>query len=335
MQCPYYIHKALRRVLQPARRAHSRGADGNRRRVRRQGGISVDPRRPRGAAGVEVRPAGEADLRPAEDMAATTKRHPSRTRHRTAIDADGRLLAMDIEFVIDGGAYCTLSPVVLSRGTIHAAGPYYCPNVRVRSRGGGDQRAAARRVSRLRSAAEYLRARAAHGPRRGGRRPSRRTSSGGATSSPAGQSTAVGQIMQEPVDMPRLLDRAFELSDYHAKRAALRAREPARSCQARHRLRLLSCTARALPDPASSTSRRSSASRPRPTAACACWRPAPRSVRARTRSSRRSPATRSASTCEDVEIAQPDTAAVPDSGPTVASRTCMVVGKLVESARSA
>ena len=30
---------------------------------------------------------------------------------------------MDIEFVIDGGAYCTLSPVVLSRGTIHAAGP--------------------------------------------------------------------------------------------------------------------------------------------------------------------------------------------------------------------
>src|SRR4029078_5000952 len=67
-----------------------------------------------------------------EDMVATTKRHPPRTRHRTAIDADGRLLAMDIEFVIDGGAYCTLSPVVLSRGTIHAAGPYSCPNVRIR-----------------------------------------------------------------------------------------------------------------------------------------------------------------------------------------------------------
>ena len=29
---------------------------------------------------------------------------------------------MDIDFTIDGGAYCTLSPVVLSRGTIHAAG---------------------------------------------------------------------------------------------------------------------------------------------------------------------------------------------------------------------
>ena len=33
-----------------------------------------------------------------------------------------------------------------------------------------------------------------------------------------------------------------------------------------------------------------------------------------------------------VEIARPDTAVVPNSGPTVASRTCMIVGKLVESA---
>jgi CO/xanthine dehydrogenase Mo-binding subunit len=33
-----------------------------------------------------------------------------------------------------------------------------------------------------------------------------------------------------------------------------------------------------------------------------------------------------------IDIAQPDTADVPNSGPTVASRTCMVVGKLVESA---
>jgi CO/xanthine dehydrogenase Mo-binding subunit len=32
------------------------------------------------------------------------------------------------------------------------------------------------------------------------------------------------------------------------------------------------------------------------------------------------------------EVAQPDTAQVPNSGPTVASRTCMIVGKLVESA---
>ena len=33
---------------------------------------------------------------------------------------------------------------------------------------------------------------------------------------------------------------------------------------------------------------------------------------------------------EDVEVAQPDTSRVADSGPTVASRTCMVVGKILE-----
>src|SRR6185436_12997720 len=35
---------------------------------------------------------------------------------------------------------------------------------------------------------------------------------------------------------------------------------------------------------------------------------------------------------DKIEIAQPDTGNVPNSGPTVASRTCMIVGKLVESA---
>ena len=69
-----------------------------------------------------------------EDMAATTKRHPSRTRHRTAVSKDGKILGGEIEFTVDGGAYVTLSPVVLSRGTIHAGGAYYWPNVRIKAK---------------------------------------------------------------------------------------------------------------------------------------------------------------------------------------------------------
>jgi len=34
---------------------------------------------------------------------------------------------------LDGGAYATVSPTVLSRATIHSAGPYLCENIRVRS----------------------------------------------------------------------------------------------------------------------------------------------------------------------------------------------------------
>ena len=66
-----------------------------------------------------------------EDMSASTKRHPSRIRHRTGVDRDGRLLAREIDIVMDGGAYVTLSPVVLSRGAIHAGGPYRCDHVHI------------------------------------------------------------------------------------------------------------------------------------------------------------------------------------------------------------
>ena len=69
-----------------------------------------------------------------EDMVATTKRHPAIVRHRTGVTRDGALVAMEIEVILDAGAYVTLSPVVLSRGAIHAAGPYRCPNVRIAAR---------------------------------------------------------------------------------------------------------------------------------------------------------------------------------------------------------
>lgn len=39
-----------------------------------------------------------------------------------------------IDFALDDGADTTLSPVVLSRGVIHAPGPYACANARVRGR---------------------------------------------------------------------------------------------------------------------------------------------------------------------------------------------------------
>src|SRR5204862_7356498 len=69
-----------------------------------------------------------------EDMVATTKRHPATIRHRTGVKKDGRLVAIDVDAVFDGGAYATLSAVVLSRGMIHASGAYRCDHVRMRGR---------------------------------------------------------------------------------------------------------------------------------------------------------------------------------------------------------
>jgi CO/xanthine dehydrogenase Mo-binding subunit len=63
-----------------------------------------------------------------EDTEATTKRHPARVRHKTGVAKDGTLVAMEIEVEFDAGAYTTLTPVVLSRGIIHSSGPYRCEN---------------------------------------------------------------------------------------------------------------------------------------------------------------------------------------------------------------
>lgn len=240
MQCPYYVHKALVKLF---------GLPEEKIRI-------IQTETGGGFGGKEEYPsliAGHAALlawksgKPvkiiydrAEDMVATTKRHPSRTHHKTAVTKDGKLLAMEIDFVIDGGAYCTLSPVVLSRGTIHAAGPYSCPNVRIHSRAvatnvpphgafrgfGAPQSifALERHMDKVAHAVglspeEFRRRNFIH----------------------EGQTTATSQVIRERVDMDQLLTRALQLSEYQSKREQFARDNTARnghfSKKARHRFR--------------------------------------------------------------------------------------------------
>src|SRR5215210_2672718 len=217
MQCPYYVHKALVKLF-----------DLPEEKIR-----VIQTETGGGFGGKEEYPsmiAGHAALlawksgRPvkmiydrAEDMVATTKRHPSLTRHRTAVTRDGKLIAMDIEFVVDGGAYATLSAVVLSRGTIHAAGPYTCPNVRVRSRavatnvpphGAFRGFGAPQSIFALESHLDELALELGLAPEEFRRR----------NFITRGETTATGQVVKDEVDFGALLDRAFELSGYREKR---------------------------------------------------------------------------------------------------------------------
>jgi CO/xanthine dehydrogenase Mo-binding subunit len=134
LQCPYYVHSALKQLF---------GLPDDKVRVVAMemggafGGKEDYPSLNGGHAALLAWKSGKPvkliyDRE--EDLAATTKRHPSRTRLRTAFDADGRLLALEVDFVLDGGAYATLSPVVLSRGAVHAGGVYNCPDVRIHAR---------------------------------------------------------------------------------------------------------------------------------------------------------------------------------------------------------
>ena len=330
MQCPYYVHRALVRLF---------NLSSERVRVVQMetgGGFGGKEEYPSILAGHAAllawkagRPVKLVYDRP-EDMAATTKRHPSRTRHRTAIDADGRLLAMDIEFVIDGGAYCTLSPVVLSRGTIHAAGPYSCPNVRIRSRavatnapphGAFRGFGAPQSIFALERQMDAVAAAAGLSPEEFRRRNFIET----------GETSAVGQVMREPIDMPALLDRALELSNYHATDTQFAAANAASTVK---RGIGFSCFMHGAGFTGSGESHLASVA--------AVEAAADGRIRVLAASTEIGQGTNTVFAqiacdalgidCQDVEVEQPDTAQVPDSGPTVASRTCMVVGKLVENA---
>ena len=64
-----------------------------------------------------------------QDILYTTKRHPVWVHHRTGLKRDGTITAMQVDFLLDGGAYTTLSPVVMYRGILHATLGYRCANV--------------------------------------------------------------------------------------------------------------------------------------------------------------------------------------------------------------
>jgi CO/xanthine dehydrogenase Mo-binding subunit len=153
-----------------------------------------------------------------EDLAATTKRHPSRVRHRTALDCNGKLQAMEIELCTDGGAYSTLSSTVLSRATLHAPGPYTCPNVRIRSRSWATNTVpygafrgfgAPQAIFAVERHMDEIAAAIGMDPIELRRRNFLHD----------GDTTATEQVMREPVILDQLLDRALKESDYHARRA--------------------------------------------------------------------------------------------------------------------
>ncbi|HKP47741.1 MAG TPA: xanthine dehydrogenase family protein molybdopterin-binding subunit [Pyrinomonadaceae bacterium] len=330
MQCPYYVHKALIKLFtfpeDKVRVIQTETGGGF-------GGKEEYPSLIAGHAALLSLKSGKPVkiiYDRAEDMVATTKRHPSRTRHKTAVTKDGKLLAMDVEFVVDGGAYCTLSPVVLSRGTIHAAGPYFCPNVRIRSsavatnipphgafRGFGAPQsifALERHLDKVATAIGLT-------PDEFRRR----------NFIKQGETTATSQVIREAVDLNRLLDRAFELTDYHKKRDFF-AEQNARSSVKKgigfaSFMHGAGFTGSGEVYLASVVGAEATAEgRVRILAASTEIGQGTNTIFAQI-------ASQALGIDYDlIEVVQPDTAHVPNSGPTVASRTCMVVGKLVESA---
>ncbi len=130
-QCPYYIHKGIKRAFSvPDERVDVTQAVTG-------GGFGGKEEYPTILA-LHALLLAKASGRPVkmvydrkEDIEATTKRHPSVVTITSGCDRDGTLRAVSIRVVLDGGAYVTLSPVVLSRGALHAAGAYRWEHVAI------------------------------------------------------------------------------------------------------------------------------------------------------------------------------------------------------------
>lgn len=329
LQCPYYVLKALKPLFNEK--------DDNRIRV-------VQAETGGGFGGKEEYPsmiAGHAALlayksrKPVkmiydrtEDMVATTKRHPSWTRHRTALTRDGSILAMDIEFILDGGAYNTLSPVVLSRGTLHAAGPYEVPHVRIKSaavatntpphgafRGFGAPQSVFAIEKHMEKVAQELGMDSLTLRRK--------------NFIPTGGIMATGQIKKDPVSMNELVDKALELTDYQRKRELFAKQNRGRRIKKgiglatfMHGAGFTGSGERDLKSVAAVEGRADG--KVYVLAASTEIGQGKNTIFAQVA------AETLGLEMDQVEIQQPDTTKVPNSGPTVASRTVMVVGKLVE-----
>jgi len=339
MQCPYYVHKALMKLFHLPEdkvrvvQTETGGAFGGKEEYPSM--IACHAALLAMKSGKPVKIIYDR----AEDMAATTKRHPSRTRHRTAMTRDGKILGGEIDFVVDGGAYATLSSVVLSRGTIHAGGPYYWPNIRIRAkavatnapphgafRGFGAPQSLFAMERQMDRIAAALGISPIEIRRRNFLKP--------------GETTTTEQVIREPIDLNKLLDRALALSGYHAKREKFQHENEDRIDTGRNQR--LTCKkgiglAAFLHGAGFTGSGERYLASVVGVEGCADGH-----VRVLVSSTEFGQGTKTV-LCQiaaealglpydDIDIADADTKAVPNSGPTVASRTVMVVGKLVQSA---
>jgi len=132
-QCPFYIQHAVSRILGlplAAARVEQAPTGGA------FGGKEDYPSEPAACAALLAWHTGhpiQLLLARELDMQVSSKRHAAVIRHRWGADAEGRLCFAEVETFMDAGAYVGLSTVVAERANVSSIGPYHVPAVRVQT----------------------------------------------------------------------------------------------------------------------------------------------------------------------------------------------------------
>jgi len=331
LQCPFYVHKGVKRAfnLDDAHVDVTQAVTG--------GGFGGKEEYPTLLA-LHALLLAKKSGRPVkmiydrqEDIEATTKRHPCEVTITSGCDREGNLSAVSIKVVMDGGAYVTLTPVVLSRGALHAAGAYRWEHVAIEAvavatstppngafRGFGAPQtiwAIERHMDRIARelSLDPLLLRERNLLR-------------------VGDTTPTGQLLKESVGVARCIEEARVASGWDEKRRGGPSPGKARGIGASvflHGAGFTGSGERKLKGRvAIDMFRDPSEEKPR-----FRIRTASTDIGQGTETVFRQLAAEALRVSMDrVDFATPSTAVVPDSGPTVASRTVMIVGSIVESA---
>ncbi|MDR2587319.1 MAG: xanthine dehydrogenase family protein molybdopterin-binding subunit [Coriobacteriales bacterium] len=330
LQCPYYVHRAT---------AKATGLPTERIRIVQEvtgggfGGKEAYPSLLAAQLGVAALKAKGQAVRcifgRREDMEFTSKRHPSRCHYRVAVK-EGRVTAMEIDVRFNSGAFTTLSPVVLQRGIIASPGVYNVENLQVRGRAlrthtvpNGAYRGfgAPQTFFAVELMMDHIAASLGQDPLEFKR----------ANLAKQGDATSTSGRYHFPVPLPEMIERVLAASDYANKRAAYAA--PQDSLYRKgiglslwfHGAGFTGAGERDLIK-----------------AVVALEKNAAGQVEILTANTDMGQGVKTTFSkivahelgipYEDIIIHNPDTSRVPDSGPTAASRSLMVVGELLRRA---
>ncbi len=130
LQCPYYVFSAMQHALDldddhvRVVQTPTGGAFGGKEEYPSLLALQVS------VAALKVKAPVRLVFDRREDMAFTTKRHPSKSTIKTYLK-DKKIVGMDFDIILDSGPYVGLSDVVLQRAIFTMMGCYMFKNIRV------------------------------------------------------------------------------------------------------------------------------------------------------------------------------------------------------------
>jgi len=122
MQCPYYVQNAVAKAINfPFSKVRviqmeTGGAFGGKEDVPSYFAV------PAAITSFLLKKPAKLILSREEDIQITSKRHPIKSNYKVGFDNNGKIKAVQVEAFGDMGAHGTLSPIVLWRSAVHAAG---------------------------------------------------------------------------------------------------------------------------------------------------------------------------------------------------------------------